>query len=191
MKTIFKANIEVWTKIDDPIHLADLYGAYLDQQVFRDPQGKKHDFSLFGGKNWATVCPITTEGNLVLVRQYKQGVHDIVIEFPAGTVAEGEDLDLTAARELEEETGYRAESMIIFNQQHHISTRKSPSYFQVFVALNCSFTGKRRLDADETIEVLEATPQEFWDLVKSGQITEPSTLTVALHAVLAGHLSIS
>ncbi|MDP3997817.1 MAG: NUDIX hydrolase [bacterium] len=190
MKTIIAANIKPWSKVGVPEQLAKLFGAYLQKQVFRDPDGQEHDFSLFGGRNFAIVCAITTEGKLILVRQYKQGVHDIVIEFSAGTAEEGENLELTATRELEEETGFRAGRMLKLHR-HHISTRKSPSFFRVFLALDCSFTGKRRLDADETIEVLEAEPQEFWDLVRTGQITEPSTLTAALHATLAGYLPIS
>jgi len=188
LKTIISANVQPWTKVGEPEELTKSFGAYLMKQAFRSPEGKEDDFSLFGGKNWATICPITKDGNLVLVRQYKQGINDIVLEFPAGTAEAAEDLEKTAARELTEETGYRAGQIISLDYRYYISTRKSPNYFRVFVALRCSFTDHQKLDADENIEVLEATPEEFWFMVRMGEIVDPSTLTAALQAVFLGQL---
>ena len=52
------------------------------------------------------VVPLTADGNLVLVRQYRHNLKAHVLEFPAGTISGGEDPEAAALRELEEETGY-------------------------------------------------------------------------------------
>lgn len=55
---------------------------------------------------WVNVIATTVEDNLVLVRQYRHGINDYVLELPAGMVNQGEDPALTAKRELLEETGF-------------------------------------------------------------------------------------
>jgi ADP-ribose pyrophosphatase len=52
------------------------------------------------------IVPVTADGRLVLVRQYRHNLKAHVIEFPAGTISEGEEPEAAALRELEEETGY-------------------------------------------------------------------------------------
>jgi len=125
---VIPADVKAWTKTGEPQVLAKSFGAYLHLQKFCDPDGHESDFSLFGGKNWAIICPVTKSGDLILVRQYKQGVDKIVIEFPAGTASDGEGLEATASRELLEETGFHAERVISLSGPHHISTRKSPTF---------------------------------------------------------------
>jgi ADP-ribose pyrophosphatase len=52
------------------------------------------------------IVPLTADGNLVFVRQYRHNLKSHVLEFPAGTINEGEEPEVAALRELEEETGY-------------------------------------------------------------------------------------
>lgn len=187
MKTIFTAKVESWAKVGEPETLASSRECRFLSQCFRSPDGQEHDYSLLSWQNGSIVCPITSEGNLVLVRQYKQGINDITLEFPAGATEKNEDPIDTATRELLEETGYASDTIHCL-YRHPICSRKSPTCFHVFIALHCKLVGSQQLDEAETIEVLEATPQEFWRLVRTGVITDPITLTAAIHALLAGHL---
>lgn len=57
----------------------------------------------------ALAVPVTPEGNLVLVRQYRFTAQGRLLEFPAGTIEPDEDPATTIRREIEEETGYRAQ----------------------------------------------------------------------------------
>lgn len=91
-------------------------------------------------------CPITAEGNLILVREFKQGRNDIVLEFPSGMLFENREMAIEAAqRELKEKTGFRAQRFLYLGT-FWIDNRKSPTFSMAFIGLDCINTGKRNLD---------------------------------------------
>jgi len=103
---------------------------------------------------------------LVFVRQYRHGVKEILLEFPAGAVDAGED-DITAAarREFEEETGYQSDSLIPLAVLYD-NPVKDTNRIHIFLALNATPTGQQKLDITEEIEVIlrplqEINPQEI------------------------------
>ena len=66
-----------------------------------------HDFYVFDMRDWVNITPITPEGDVVLVKQYRRGTDNITLEIPAGSLDPGEtDAYQAALRELREETGY-------------------------------------------------------------------------------------
>jgi ADP-ribose diphosphatase len=71
------------------------------------PDGYETDWYFVDTPPSALVVPVTADGNLVMVRQYRHNLRRHVLEFPAGMVDGGEDLEDAARRELLEETGYR------------------------------------------------------------------------------------
>ena len=74
----------------------------------RLPNQSEGDWECIRHPGGALAVPVTPEGKLILVRQYRFAVGGRVIEFPAGTVEINEDPLETITREIEEETGYRA-----------------------------------------------------------------------------------
>jgi len=68
--------------------------------------GARSTFYSLQAPTWVNIVAVTVEDNLILVRQYRHGINDYVLELPAGMVTEGEDPALTAKRELLEETGF-------------------------------------------------------------------------------------
>jgi ADP-ribose pyrophosphatase len=70
------------------------------------PDGFELDWYYVDTPPSVMVVPVTGDGDLVLVRQYRHNLKAYALEFPAGTVSEGEDLARAALRELEEETGF-------------------------------------------------------------------------------------
>jgi len=76
------------------------------RELVQMPDGYRCDWYYVDTPPSVMIVPLTADGNLVLVRQYRHNLKAHVLEFPAGTVTHGEDPESAALRELEEETGY-------------------------------------------------------------------------------------
>ena len=78
----------------------------------RSPRtGEPHEFFGIGSSDWVNVIPLTPQGEVVMVHQFRHGAGDLTLETPGGMVDPGERPAEAAARELLEETGYRAASV--------------------------------------------------------------------------------
>lgn len=132
--------------------------------------GEKHDFYIFESNEWVNIIPITKENEVVLIRQYRHGVGDIVLEIPGGIVEE-EDTPLDAAvRELKEETGYSPSEMVYLGMVH-----ANPAFLNnrchTYLALDCYPDGPQNLDEKEDIEVVLRPLAEIPKLIKDGEIS--------------------
>src|SRR5688572_7162248 len=76
------------------------------------PNGNLLDATIFEFRTWANVLALTKNDEVVLVRQYRHGVCDVLWEFPGGVVEDGEDPVEGVKRELLEETGYMASTIV-------------------------------------------------------------------------------
>ncbi|KKP31821.1 MAG: NUDIX hydrolase [Parcubacteria group bacterium GW2011_GWC2_32_10] len=190
---IRKTQLEKWQKLGEKKVLAKSFGVELSTQNFTNPKTRKTEtFSIFCKKEGIIICPITENGNVVLVRQFKQGVDDFVLEFPAGSLEKSDKSRAEAGkRELLEETGYVPNNVIAIETANHIAPRKSPSSEYVVIATNCRLTSQQNLDASEgDIEVFEVSVATLFDLIKSGEITSAPTKLAVLTALVHGYLSL-
>jgi ADP-ribose pyrophosphatase len=76
------------------------------RETLEMPDGYQCDWYYVDTPPSVMIVPLTADGNLVFVRQYRHNLKAHVLEFPAGTIGEGEEAEAAAIRELEEETGY-------------------------------------------------------------------------------------
>lgn len=126
------------------------------------------------------IVPVDANGEVLLVRQHRQAVGKALLEVPAGGVDKGEDLLAAAQRELQEETGHRAESLERIGG-FYVSPGYCTEYIHLYLARELS---ESSLDADEDEDiVLDRRPlAAAIDLIASGEIQDAKTITGLLLA---------
>jgi ADP-ribose pyrophosphatase len=113
-------------------------------------------------------------GEILFVEQYRYPVGETLIELPAGTLEPGEDPLRTAHRELEEETGYRAERMNLVASYY--TTPGFTSELMYFYQAGDLTSGAQRLEDDESIEVVVLRREQAMEMMRNGRIRDAKTL---------------
>lgn len=140
--------------------------------------GKTTKREIIEHRGAAAIVAVTENCDVVLVRQYRYAIETNLLEIPAGTMEQGETPEQCAARELEEETGYRSmhiEKIMEFFPVPGYSTEK----IHVYLAKRL-IKSKTHTEEDEKIE-LEILPiQRALQKVRSGEIQDSKSIC-ALH----------
>lgn len=130
----------------------------------------------------AAVIPITDEGKVLMVRQYRNALDRFTLEVPAGKVdAPDEPRIQCGFRELEEETGYRTDDLE-FLVRIDTFVAFCNEEIDVFVARNLKKT-QQHLDPDESVEVEEWALDDLMDMIYKGELKDAKTVS----AILAYH----
>jgi ADP-ribose pyrophosphatase len=128
------------------------------------------------------VIPLVEDaaGNIriVLERQFRYPVGQVMIEFPAGKLDPNESVYDCAQRELREETGYTAKQWARAGVMHPVISY-STEFIEIWFARDLRL-GSRQLDQGEFLDVFTATPQEFVQWCREGKVTDAKTLAGAL-----------
>ncbi len=144
------------------------------------PNGVTIDLETIRHPGAAAVVPMKDDGTVVLIRQFRHAAGGFIYEIPAGKLSPGEEPLHCAARELEEEVGYRASSFELLS-----SIFTAPGFadevIHVYKATGL-IKGRQQLDQDEVLEIVEMPLSEAIARVEDGAIRDAKTI-VGLQAV--------
>ncbi|MFB2769246.1 NUDIX hydrolase [Pelatocladus sp. BLCC-F211] len=125
----------------------------------------------------ALAVPITPEGKLVLVRQYRFAIGGRLLEFPAGTVEINEDPLDTVKREIEEETGYRAHKWQTLGE-FFIAPGYSDEIIYAYLAQDLEkLETPPAQEEDEDIETVLLTPEELEKAILEGEPIDAKSIS--------------
>lgn len=143
------------------------------------PNGHTAEWDFIYHKGAAAVVPVRDDGKILMVRQYRNALERYTLEIPAGAVNYVEEPKIEcAARELEEETGYRSENLeLLINVNTTVAFCNE--FIGIFVAKDL-IPSKQNLDEDEFLNVEAHDLDELLDMVLRQEITDSKTMAALL-----------
>jgi ADP-ribose pyrophosphatase len=144
--------------------------------------GKVFEPMVFEFGTWANVLAITKDGQAVLVKQYRHGVQEVLLELPGGIVEEGEEPIEGAKRELLEETGYSSNNIVEVGMIYPNPAIQSNRLF-CFLALDAEEVGFQNLDESEDIEVELVHLDELVAMTKRREFLHALQVATLFHAL--------
>ena len=171
----------------EPVFDAGLFRVMKDRA--RSPRtGGERDFYLLQMVDWLMAVPLTVDGKLLMVRQYRHGSRAASLEVPGGLHdGAGERPEQGAARELAEETGYGGGELSFLGE-----LRPQPALLsnrvRIYLAKDVRKTAAARPDAGEDIEVVLLERREVPARIAGGEINNAMTVAALALASFGGHL---
>jgi ADP-ribose pyrophosphatase len=167
-----------------PVHKGRIVDLSIDRVRF--PDGSEGDLEFIRHSGASAVLPVlddvaTTDPTILLIRQYRYASGGYMYEVPAGRPdATGEDWEVCARRELEEETGLVAGEM-----KYLTCIYTTPGFtdeqIRLYMATSCT-PGTHKRDVDEFIELKPMPLSEALQLIRDGEITDGKTIITLLYA---------
>ena len=159
----------------------DYHGAIVDfyKDTVQVPNGNVVEWDYIGHKGAAAVVPVREDGKLLMVRQYRNALDRYTLEIPAGGLnGSDEPTRDAAARELEEETGYRSDEL-----EWLITIRTTVAFcnekIDIYMAKNLIRT-EQHLDEDEFIHVEAYSIEELTQMIMEGKIEDSKTIAAIM-----------
>jgi ADP-ribose pyrophosphatase len=151
----------------------------------RSPRdGAEHTFHVLDLPSSVKVIALTPDDEVILVEQFRHAVERLTLEFPAGRIDDGEDAVRAALRELEEETGYRAEHAECVAELF-VDPALQASTVSIIVARGCVRNGDRDLDDSEDVAVHVVARDAVVGLIERGEIRHAASLAAWLRFQMA------
>lgn len=160
-------------KKSEIIHTGKVFDLQIDEIEYESGNSGIREVALhYGG---AVVIPVTNEGKIVMVSQYRYPLKRNLLELPAGKLSINEDPKECAGRELTEETGYSAKEIL-----HIGSIFTTPGFcteeLHIFLATGLTAGNHNREEGEFGMQVYEFFPEEIKEKIMNGEIADAKTI---------------
>ena len=152
-----------------------VFDVQVDQIIYDSGNESVREVVIHNGG--AVVLPITDEGNLIFVKQFRYPFQKFLIESPAGKLEKGEDPYECASRELTEETGYSSDNIIKLGEIY-----TSPGFcdeiLYLYLATDLTAGKHNREEGEFGMETFEYSLAEVDEMIKNGEIVDAKTIAI-------------
>jgi ADP-ribose pyrophosphatase len=142
--------------------------------------GATKRFSALRCTDWVNVIAVTKQAQIVILRQYRPGTDEICIEIPGGMIDPGEAPQVAAARELEEETGYRADNWRALGVCAPNPAMQN-NRLHTYLAIDAELRGTEAPDDGEVLEVSTVSWPQLRAHLRDGSIDHALVLAAFAH----------
>ena len=146
----------------------------------KTPDGRETKYDIIEHGGSAVIVPIDADGNLLFVRQYRHAAGTDLLELPAGTLDEGEEPAVCAAREIREETGFAAGKLEKIGE-FYLAPGYSTEFMVVYLATDLKHD-PLEADADEFLSVEKIPVKQALEMAEKGGIPDAKSLAALLLA---------
>ncbi len=149
--------------------------------TIRKADGKEMRREVVEHHGAVAIVPRLDSETILMIRQYRQAVGEVLLEIPAGTIEPGEDIDVCAARELEEEIGYVPGKLkLMFSQ--YLAPGYSSEVLHAYFAEDLTKT-QTHFDEDEEIELVPVRIASIESMILNGEIRDAKSIAALLVAM--------
>ncbi|MTI89542.1 MAG: NUDIX hydrolase [Balneolaceae bacterium] len=161
--------IEPWITTTEQVEYTTNIFKLLSREMKIESENHQATFSVIKAPDWVNVIPVTAEGEIVLVEQYRYGIEQTTLELPGGVVDPGETPEETSKRELVEETGFAGTTIEYLGK---VSSNPAifTNYTHTYLIENCTKVKEQQLDGNERINVHIVSMEEFLEYVDKGWV---------------------
>jgi len=159
------------------IYEGKVFGVRRDE--VEEPNGLRATREVITHPGSVVVLPVLKDGRIVMIRQYRHATRQYLWELVAGRIDGGEAVKKAAARELLEETGYRAKRYSVF-----LDVFPTPGFLEerMYIVLAEGLTeGKAQPEEDEKIQVRVFVAKELKQMMQRGRIRDAKTIAGLLY----------
>jgi len=150
----------------------------LDIETVLLPNSKTAEREIVRHPGAVAILPIDNSGYIYFVKQFRKAVDKDLLEIPAGKIEYGEDPSQCALRELQEEIGYTSNKLSYITE---IYTSPGFADEKIYIYKAEELVKSERVkDDDEFINIYRFKPDEAFEMIKKGEITDAKTIVALL-----------
>jgi 8-oxo-dGTP pyrophosphatase MutT (NUDIX family) len=168
--------MSLWHPVDKKLTFRSMLFHIFHITFKSEKTGKTGNFEVIETRDWTNIIPVTTDGQFLMVKQFRFGSSELSLEFPAGVIEPNEDPQKASLRELQEETGGIAKTIFFLG-----SCKPNPAFLKNsmhhYLAQDVEIIHEQSLDHFEEIEVIKLSFQDVETKIKNGEITHSLSLT--------------